>query len=197
MCRKKNRKKTKRLMASAICISLIAFTFEKSVKGYATFYAISEQQERSNWCWVAGARGAARAETTVTATQSDGVYAVKKEIINEKGTADETRRAAQFFSPNSDFVEYGKPLSFNQIKACIDNGHLVITLFDPHGINSATSGHIIFVTGYNTNDGTEQVRYCETNDGTTHWYHYDFFCSLSYSLSSIYEYSNSIFCRLK
>ena len=198
MCRRKNNiKRIKRLMASVIGISLFTFASEKSVKGYATFYTISEQQERSNWCWVASARGAARAEATVTASQSDGVYAIKKKIVNERGTADETRRVAQFFSPNSDFVEYGNPLSFNQIKACIDNGHIVITLFDPHESNPATSGHIIFVIGYNTNDGSEEVRYCETYDGTTRWYCYDLYCTFAYTPSTIYEYTNSIFCRLK
>lgn len=197
MCRRKNSmKRIKKIMASALCISLISFAFEKSVKGYATFYAISEQQEQSNWCWVASARGVARGETTVTATQSDGVYAIKKKVVNERGTADETRRAAQFFSPSSDFVEYGNALSFNQIKACIDNGHLIITLFDPREPNPLESGHALFVIGYNTTDG-EEVRYCETNDGTTRWYCYETFCRLAYSTFSVYEYTNSIFCRLK
>ena len=184
-------------MASAMCISLITFAFEKSVKGYATFYAISEQQEQSNWCWVASARGAARAETTVTATQSDGVRHVKGSVVNARGSRDETERAAEYYSPSSDFVQYGGPLSFNQIKACIDNGHLVITLFFPHESNPATSGHAIFINGYNTNDGEQQVRFCEPNDGTTQWYYYDLFSTIAFRPISIYEYTDSIFCRLK
>lgn len=201
MCRRNNMKRIKRikrLMASAICISLITFAFEKSAKGYATFYAISEHQERSNWCWVASARGAARAETTVTATQSDGVRYVKGSVINEKGTRDETEQAAEYFSPNSDFVQYGGPLSFNQIKVCIDNGHLVMTLFFPGTGNPKTSGHAIFVIGYDDdNDGAEMIRYCETNDGTTKWYLYEVFDKLGFGTSYVYEYTDSIFCRLK
>lgn len=201
MCRKNNNmKRIKRLMASAMCISLITFAFEKSVKGYATFYAISEQQERSNWCWVASARGVARGETTVTATQSAAVRHVKGSVVNEKGTPDETEQAAEYFSPSSDFVQYGGPLAFNQIKACIDNGHLVMTLFFPNESSLATSGHAIFVIGYDDDyngDGEKVIRYCETSDGTTKWYLFDLFNTLALTPVSAYEYTDSIFCRLK
>lgn len=190
------KQKLKRLTSVGLCISLISIGFVKNVKGTAVFYAISETQERNKWCWVASARGVARGETTVTASQSDGVYAVKNKIINEGGTLEETLTATKFFSPNSDFVTYGT-LSFNQIKACIDNGHLVMTLFDPYEHNLVQVGHAMFIIGYNDNESYAQIRYCDVADGETKWYYYDIFNTIATDGGHILEYTNSIFCRLK
>lgn len=186
----------KRTLAIGLCVSLILVGFLKNVKGAAVFYAIAETQERSLWCWVASARGVARGETTVTASQADGVFAVKKRVVNEEGTVEETKKAVEYYSPNSDFVLYDNALTFNQIKACIDSGHLVMTLFDPV-YNTGYYGHAMFIIGYNTNDGEEEVRYCDPADGNTKWYPYAIFGAMTNGGGSLFEYTQSIFCRLK
>lgn len=191
------KKKIKRVAAITSCTFLITVGFAKNVKGTAVFYAISETQERSGWCWVASARGVARGETTVTATQSDGVLAVKGKVIDAGGTAEEAKAAAEFYSPNTDFVLYNNALTFNQIKACIDNGHLVMTLYFPPNYSTAPCGHAMFVIGYNDNNGVEEVRYCDPTEGKTKWYPYEYFAIITNGGSNIYEYEKSIFCRLK
>lgn len=197
MKRKINMNSIKRMLAVGLCTSLIFVGFMKNVRGEAVFYAISEIQERSKWCWVASARGVARGETTVTASQADGVFAVKGSVKNEEGTTEETKEAVEYYSPDSDFVLYNNALTFNQIKVCIDNGHLVLTLFDPTSYSTALYGHAMFVIGYNTNDGVEQIRYCDPSDGNTKWYSYAIYGVISNGGSCIYEYTQSIFCRLK
>lgn len=185
----------KRVTAAGLCTVLLFGGFAKTVKGAAVFYAIVEEQEMSQWCWVASARGVARGETTVTKTQADGVRAIKGNVIDEGGTDDETLRATKYFSPNSDFIMYG-PLSFNQIQACINNGHLILTLYDPL-IDVHLNGHAMFVTGYNTNNGRQDVWYCEPFEGFTGWYPFDCFNRMETGGGIVLEYTNSIFCRMK
>lgn len=191
-------KRIKQIMAVGVCISMMSVGLVKNVKGTAVFYAIAETQERSRWCWVASARGVARGETTVTASQADAVLAVKGNVVDKEGTAEETMTAVKYYSPNSDFVLYENALTFNQIKACIDNGHLVLTMFYPTSYSSALCGHAMFIIGYNDGDQNNlEIRYCDPADGVTRWYPYEYYKIISTTGTAIYEYEKSIFCRLK
>lgn len=191
-------KNIKRIVSVGLCAFTMSFSFTEMVKGDAVFYAISETQERDSWCWVASSRGVARGETTVTSSQSDAVRYVKGEIKNEGGTVEEIQSALNYYSPSSDFVLYNNRLSFNQIKACINNGHLVMTLFDPWEHNKIQVGHAMFIIGYNDNNVDDvKIRYCDVADGETKWYSYAVFDRIATDGGTIFEYTKSIFCRLK
>ena len=148
-------------------ILMISFIIQKPYNAKATyrFYVISEKQEKSNWCWIATARGIASLSALVHNTQAEGVAAVKGSVKNVGGKAKDIEAGAEFFSDGLNFTVISRPLTFNEIKKEIDKGHLIGVTWGYYIGNVSMHGHAVFIVGYNDNDGNENVVYCETDSG--------------------------------
>lgn len=177
---------------AAVCLSLDTV----SVFGKYTFTAISEKQEKSNWCWVATARGMARGEVFVGKSQTDAVIAVKGKNVNEGGTVKELEAAAEYFSPGVNFTVRYKAFTFNEIVNSIEAGHIVGANWGYYYGTVRNGGHSVFIVGYNSNNGQQIVVYCEPLIGEIVQKNYSEFVSRAEKYYDV-KYEQSIYATYK
>ena len=156
-------------------ILMISFIIQKPYNTKATyrFYVVSEKQEKSNWCWIATARGIASLSALVHNTQAEGVAAVKGSVKNVGGKAKDIEAGAEFFSDGLNFTVISRPLTFYEIKKEIDKGHLIGVTWGYYIGNKSMHGHAVFIVGYNDNDGKQEVIYCDPETGGYEHEEYD------------------------
>ncbi len=158
------KKVIKGILVIALIGSIVSQRPEK-VCGTYTFYAISEKQQKSNWCWIATARGIARGEKTVRKSQSDGVIAVKGSNVNEGGKASDIEKGAEYFANGLNFTVLLRELTYYEIVNKINSGHLIGVTWGYYVNGMSRHGHAIYIVGYNNNNGAQKVEYCETLSG--------------------------------
>ncbi len=163
------------LLVSLLVIPVYAedYTF-----GFLSEYGF-QQQKQSQWCWVACARNSVRFERTILRSQKSAVEKIKGDVVNETGTINEIRRAAEYISyDNEDYVAIKKSFSFENLKQQIKRGNITITCCGRYNQNGdKIGGHAVVVTGYLENEQNNYIYYFDPFDGVSYTCSYTEFCN--------------------
>lgn len=131
--------------------------------GTTTQWNAMQNQEKSNWCWVASARNAVSLRKTVTASQSAGVTYGWGNTNNSPGTTTDIQNVAFYFSNYSYSYSYQNySLPFSSVVSCIAGGRPVIAgtgLGNAQGVR--VSGHVVCI--YYVDESTAKIRYKDPN----------------------------------
>ncbi len=141
------------LLLCMISVSASAYTpIPSTCTGY-TFYSTVEPQAQTKWCWVASALNSAKKEyASVTKQQGNAVYMIKGGLVNEYGTAAETRTAANYFTDYTKSFSVSGVLSYNYICTSVYNQHPIIL-----GASNGVSGHMVMIHGWGISETNQQL----------------------------------------
>ncbi|MCR5742732.1 MAG: hypothetical protein K6F92_03260 [Lachnospiraceae bacterium] len=122
--------------------------------GQVILYYNKETQQRTEWCWVASAKNAVKYTFDTTRTQSQAVDHIKGSIINEGGTLDEIRTAANWLSEgrmNYEQIGLGTVSgvkTYGYLTDKIDNGRVTVLVGGYYTDGVRNGGHAVTMHGY-------------------------------------------------
>ena len=158
----------KRFVAGMLCVSLMGNVWSNTINADYIVLVLTEQQEKTNWCWVAAARGLAKSKYNVTKTQSQGVQYIYGSPLNNPGSPQNIVDVAKYFTNFTiPFQKSSSYLSYSEIQTKIYNSNPVVACREKYTfLNQPLGGHAVLIVGFNSADNS--LRYCDPEDGEIH-----------------------------
>lgn len=167
----------KKLLTILLVLSIITFsitTIYAADGGLLLASSGFEEQEKSNWCWVACARNSVHHETSNHRTQKAAVMHIKGGILNwypnVKGTIADIEEAAEYISKDTEsYTSENAKFAFSKFKEQVEYSNATIAcaaLYDSDG--ERVTGHCMLVIGYYISGNNNYLVYHDPANNSTY-----------------------------